>query len=99
MRKSTWTKRRNYTVAVINDITFSNDFAGVCGITEDELVKSFSLEIDKMAKDTNLSASVCLDKLRKTYMPRIHGQAPEAECLWIGRLSEWRACMSSGSQV
>ena len=51
----------------LNDITFSNDYAGVCGITEDELKNIFLPEIEKMADDKNISVTICLDRLKKTY--------------------------------
>ena len=51
----------------LNDITFSNDYAGVCGITEDELKNIFVHEIEKMADDKNISVTTCLYRLKKTY--------------------------------
>ncbi len=49
------------------DITFSNAFAGICGITEDELKECFMPEIEEMANARKISVCECLDRLKKTY--------------------------------
>lgn len=51
----------------LNDISFSKQYAGMCGITEAELKSSFSEEITRLAEEYELSSAVCLQKLRSTY--------------------------------
>lgn len=49
------------------DITFSNAFAGICGITEEELREYFVPEIEEMAAARKISVEECLGRLKKTY--------------------------------
>lgn len=49
------------------DITFDDDYSGICGITEKELLEDFTPEIERVAKERSLSFDKCLEKLRKTY--------------------------------
>ena len=49
------------------DITFDDDYSGICGITEKELLEDFTPEIERVAKERSLSFDECLEKLRKTY--------------------------------
>ncbi|MBR1865171.1 MAG: ATP-binding protein [Lachnospiraceae bacterium] len=51
----------------LNDITFNNVFAGLCGITEDELRECFMPEIEEMAAARKISTCECLGRLKKTY--------------------------------
>lgn len=51
----------------LNDISLSRDFAGICGITEEELENSFSEEIDELALDNDLPRGECISELKKNY--------------------------------
>ena len=51
----------------LDDITFDNAYAGLCGITENELRDLFKTEIKEMADAKKISAADCLEKLRQTY--------------------------------
>ena len=51
----------------LNDISFSKDFAGICGITETELTAVFAPEIEKLAGGMSLSYEECIAELRKMY--------------------------------
>lgn len=61
----------------LNDISLSAAYAGVCGITEDELLQSFGPEIDAMADDMGTSRTGCIDALRTQYDGyRFHPSGP-----------------------
>lgn len=49
------------------DITFSNEYAGICGVTEAELTKYLTPEIQNTAANRRISIDICLEKLKKTY--------------------------------
>ena len=51
----------------LNDISMHNDYAGICGITEEELQENFEPEIDYMAKEQGISRTECLTRLAKMY--------------------------------
>ena len=51
----------------LNDISMYNDYAGICGITEEELQENFEPEIDYMAKEQSISRTECLTRLAKMY--------------------------------
>ena len=51
----------------LDDITFDNAFAGICGITEDELKENFLPEIEAIADDNEMTLDECFDKMRSTY--------------------------------
>lgn len=51
----------------LNDITFSDDFAGLCGITENELKDNFMPEIKRIADARKLGMEECMNKLKKNY--------------------------------
>ena len=51
----------------LNDISLDARYAGICGITEEELTANFEQEIQAMAKDNDLSYEECLCTLRKNY--------------------------------
>ncbi|MBQ9010606.1 MAG: AAA family ATPase [Clostridia bacterium] len=51
----------------LEDLSFDNDYSGICGITEEEMLKNFEPEIERMANERSLTRNGCLAKLRKTY--------------------------------
>ena len=51
----------------LKDISLSNDYSAICGITEEELLMTFSPEIDEMSKENDISRDECIDQLRRTY--------------------------------
>ncbi len=51
----------------LNDITFSDDYAGICGISEEELTEYFMPEIERMADTRGISVEDCKNKLKNTY--------------------------------
>lgn len=51
----------------LKDISMTNNFAGICGITEEELRQNFGPEIRSMAAEQEMTEEECLDKLAKTY--------------------------------
>jgi hypothetical protein len=51
----------------LEDISMDADYAGLCGITEEEMKDNFAEEIRRMAEENGLSEEECLIKLRKTY--------------------------------
>ena len=51
----------------LKDISLNNKFAGICGITELEMVQNFTPEISCMAKSCGYSFDECVSELRKTY--------------------------------
>ena len=51
----------------LNDISLSPAYSGICGITQEELIRSFSPEIDDLAVAQNLSRDESLAALKKTY--------------------------------
>lgn len=51
----------------LNDISLSEDYSGICGITDDELREYFSLEITEMAQKRNITEDDCLKKLKAQY--------------------------------
>ena len=51
----------------LNDISFSKEYAALCGITEQEITEYFSPEIEAMAQEQNLSIEECLARLKQTY--------------------------------
>ena len=51
----------------LQDISFDGDYAGICGITENELLDNFKPEINKLSDDRKLSTEGCLNKLKKMY--------------------------------
>lgn len=51
----------------LEDISFDKDYAGICGITEEELQDTFSPEIDRLASEQNLSKDACLKRLQSIY--------------------------------
>lgn len=51
----------------LKDISLSDEFSGICGITEEEMEKTFSPEIDRLAARMNISHSKCIKKLADMY--------------------------------
>ena len=51
----------------LNDITFSNDFADICGITEKELLESFHVGITRLADNRRTSYEGACRLLKKNY--------------------------------
>ena len=51
----------------LNDISFSRAYAGICGITEEEMTSEFLPEIMQMAENLEISSEECIEKLRSTY--------------------------------
>ena len=51
----------------LEDISFDDDYSGICGITEEELQNLFIPEIERMSKERSLTEDECLEKLKRTY--------------------------------
>ena len=51
----------------LEDISFDDDYSGICGITEEELQNLFIPEIERMSKERSLTEDECLKKLKRTY--------------------------------
>jgi hypothetical protein len=51
----------------LTDISLANDFAGICGITQDELVDNFQPEIRALADEQEISYDECLNELQRRY--------------------------------
>ena len=51
----------------LKDISMNKDYAGLCGITEEELLENFPMEIERLAHRQRLSRETCLKALRETY--------------------------------
>ncbi len=51
----------------LEDITFDEDYAGICGITEEEIEMTFEPEIHIMAEERGLTYEECRKRLRATY--------------------------------
>ena len=51
----------------LNDISLSQQYAGICGITEAELEEGFAPEIESMAGALGVDRNECLGQLRKMY--------------------------------
>ncbi len=61
----------------LNDISLEKNFAGVCGITETEMMEVFGPEIESMAGAMGLSHDDCIGQLRKMYDGyHFHPEAP-----------------------
>lgn len=51
----------------LKDISITQKYAALCGITESELKTQFEQEIDALAKRQNLTHEDCLEELKETY--------------------------------
>lgn len=49
----------------LNDISLSDDFAGICGITEEEMVRDFEPEIKALSEKQKIEHSECLNTLKQ----------------------------------
>lgn len=59
---SVWSDLNN-----LRDISLSQEFSGVCGITEEELKSNFNEEIENLAQHNGLSYDACFAKLKENY--------------------------------
>ena len=51
----------------LEDISLDKKYAGICGISEDEMKISFEPEIERLAGNNDLTVPECLDELRRMY--------------------------------
>lgn len=51
----------------LNDISLTEDFSIICGITEEEMLKTFEPEIENLAQKNNFSKDECIKNLEKMY--------------------------------
>ena len=51
----------------LRDISINKDYAGICGITGDELRKYLMPEVESMAQDLGLDTNECLEQLKQQY--------------------------------
>ena len=51
----------------LEDISFDEDYAGICGIKQEEMLGTFASEIHKMAEGLEMTDDECLKKLKETY--------------------------------
>lgn len=51
----------------INDITFDNDYADICGITETELLENFKQGIELFAEDSGIAYTEACETLKSNY--------------------------------
>lgn len=51
----------------LNDISLTEDYAGICGITESELLENFRPEIEATAAKRKMTPEECLQVLKKRY--------------------------------
>lgn len=51
----------------LNDISMTEDFSAICGITQEELEKEFSPEIETMSVKNAITKEECLAELKKNY--------------------------------
>ena len=51
----------------LRDISFSKEYAGICGITEQEIHTNFLPEIETLASEQDLSIDECFARIKKTY--------------------------------
>ncbi len=51
----------------LRDISMLPDYNGICGITQSELVDTFTPEIEQLAQQEDIDFETCLSKLRKMY--------------------------------
>ena len=59
---SVWSDLNN-----LRDITLSEEFSGLCGITEEELKSNFKIEIEALAEHNELTYDECFAKLKENY--------------------------------
>lgn len=51
----------------INNISMDNEYAGICGITTDELLTYMSYDIDMLAETNDLTREAAIAKLKESY--------------------------------
>ena len=51
----------------LRDISLSEEFTAICGITKEELVSNFKPEIENMAEKNKITTDECLAELKKHY--------------------------------
>lgn len=51
----------------LEDISQDEDYAAICGITEQELTSCFRPQIERMAAERGMTPDDCIDRLRRTY--------------------------------
>lgn len=51
----------------LEDISFDNEYAVICGITENEIRENLLSEVEKMAEERSLTAETCFQRLKETY--------------------------------
>ena len=51
----------------MRDISLSSAYAGICGITEQELLETFGPEVSSMSRALDCDTGTCLDALREQY--------------------------------
>ncbi len=51
----------------LDDITFSKDYATICGITEEELHAVFHTEVERLARENELSTEEAYQRLKEQY--------------------------------
>ena len=51
----------------LNDISLNEEFSSVCGITETEIKKYFSTELQKISEKQKMNESACLKMLKEQY--------------------------------
>ncbi len=49
------------------DISLSNEYSSICGITEDELETNFQPETKVLADEQDMSYAECMDELKRMY--------------------------------
>lgn len=51
----------------LKDISLSGEYADICGITNDELMRYFESEVRELADEQQMTLDECYDKLKKEY--------------------------------
>ena len=51
----------------LEDISLDEEYAGICGITEEEMEREFLPEISHMAETREFEKALCMERLQRTY--------------------------------
>ena len=51
----------------LEDISMDEEYAGLCGITEEELRENFAIEVENCSRKNGISVDECYETLRTTY--------------------------------
>lgn len=51
----------------LRDISLTNDYAGICGVTQGELEANLTPEVDRMAQDNDMTRDECIAELARMY--------------------------------